>query len=74
MRRKVHMKRRNVDVVIGDIMTDCFNGFDDAAASTLGIEPSNFLFLESVLNVIGAHLEYMRKKSSQRGARTMLKH
>ena len=33
------MKRQNVDVVIGNTMTDCFYGFDDAAASTLGIEP-----------------------------------
>ena len=63
MRRLEHMKKQNVDVVIGDNRTFCFDGFDNAAASIL-----DFFWgekkeaLQSVSNVIGAHLEYLRKQ------------
>ena len=37
MRRSEHMKRHDVDAVIGNNRILCFDGFDNAAASTLDI-------------------------------------
>ena len=41
MGRQEHVRRQNVDVVIGNDRTFCFDGFDDAAASTLEYLPEN---------------------------------
>ena len=42
--------------------TFCFDGFDNAAASTLDSPiAQKMVLLQSVSNVIGAHLEYLRE-------------
>ena len=55
-------------------MTDCFNSFEDAAASTPGIQPLKKVLLQSVSNVIVDDHEHMRKNSSPPRARKILKH
>ena len=67
MRRQEHMKRQNVDVVIGDDKSFCFDGFDDAASSLDSPNSKKWCYFKAYRTCVPTSSTCVKNSSPLRG-------